>query len=540
LGYNVKQNNMKDNKIKFDNDAVTLLKSGVDKLANAVKSTLGPSGKNVIIIKEDGTPSITKDGVSVAKSINLENKFENAGAQIVKEVAEKTLKNIGDNTTTATVLAQALIDNGLKKINRFSLRKKSNGSRALDMKKGVDLAVNKVVELLKAQSRTITKDSPELLNVARISANNDTKVAETVVEAFKHTGEDGIILLDVVDSTETEVEYVDGVQVQSGFLKECFISNPETRTCTLENPYILFYNGRLCTKTILEPSFSFALSHNRPFVVFAKKICGEALQILQFNSLKCCAVEIDGVHIFKKYHLDDLAVVTGGKVYEENDIYQEGMLGECTEFICHDNDSIIIGGKGDKELIDRQADSVRKLCNDITDDDLKKVYKKRLARIKGGVATIKIGGYTEIEKKEKYDRFDDSVCATRAALKDGVVVGGGMAYIRCIDKLRDFMCYLPSTYKDAFNVTISAIQEPFKQIVRNCGKDENKILREVLKYEGDYIGYNGLTDSIENLVSEGIIDATGAVINAIENAASIAGLFLTTECIVDNEQSSLI
>lgn len=525
---------MKDNRIKFDNEAVSLLKTGVDKLANAVKSTLGPSGKNVIIIKEDGTPSITKDGVSVAKSINLENKFENAGAQIVKEVAEKTLKNIGDNTTTATVLAQALINNGLKKINKFSLIKRSNGNEALDMKKGIDLAVNKVVECLKSQSKEITKDSPELLNVAKISANNDLKVAETVVEAFKHTGEDGIILLETVDSTETEVEYVDGVQIHSGFIKEFFMNDAETRTCKLENPYILFYNGRLCTETILVPSLSFALKNNRPLVVFAKKICGQALQIMQFNSSKSCGVEIDGVGLFKRYHLDDLAVVTGGKVYEENAIYEENMLGECDEFICHDNDSIIIGGRGNKALIDKQADSVRKLCNDITDEYLRETYKKRLARIKGGVATIKIGGHTEIEKKEKYDRFDDSVCAARAALKDGIVIGGGIAYIKCIDKLKELKRYLPSTYKDAFNVTILAIQEPFKQIVRNCGKNADKTLKEVLKYKGNYIGYNGLTDSIENLVSAGIIDATGAVINAIENAASIAGLFLTTECIVNN------
>jgi chaperonin GroEL len=531
---------MKDNRIKFDNEAVSLLKTGVDKLANAVKSTLGPSGKNVIIIKEDGTPSITKDGVSVAKAINLEDKFENAGAQIVKEVAEKTLKNIGDNTTTATVLAQSFINNGLKKINKFSLIRRSNGSKALDMKKGIDLAVGKVVECLKAQSKTITKDSPELLNVAKISANNDTKVAEMVVEAFKHTGNDGIILLETIDDVETEVEYVDGVQYDRGFLKEFFVNDTEKRICRLENPYILFYFGRMADTEILSQAFSFAFQQSRPLVVIAKDVYGNAIYNMEYNKQQCLAIQADGTAGYKRKYMEDLAVVTGGGVFDERDIFDVKKLGQCDTVIADEFKTIFIGGRGNEEEIEKQAQLVRKQAEDTKDEYIKQIIKKRLARIKGGVATIKIGGYTEIEKKEKYDRFDDSVCATRAALKDGVVVGGGMAYIKCIDKLKELKRYFPSSYKDAFNVTISAIQEPFKQIVRNCGKNPDKILNEVLKYEGDYVGYNGLTDSIENLTSEGIIDATGAVINAIENAASIAGLFLTTECIVNNEQGSLI
>lgn len=531
---------MKDNRVKFENDAVALLKSGVDKLANAVKSTLGPSGKNVIIIKEDGTPSITKDGVSVAKSINLENPFENAGAQIVKEVAEKTLKNIGDNTTTATVLAQSLINNGLKKINKFSFIKRSNGSKALDMKKGIDIAVSKVVECLKEQSKHISKDSPELFNVAKISANNDTEVAKIVVEAFKHTGEDGIILLETVDNFETEVEYVDGVQYDRGFLKEFFVNDTEKRICRLENPYILFYYGRMADTEILAQAFNLAFQQSRPLVVIAKDVYGNAIYNMECNRQQCLAIQADGTAGYKRKYMEDLAVVTGGGVFDERDIFDASKLGQCDTVIADEFKTVFIGGKGNEEEIEKQAQLVRKQVADTKDEFIKNIIKKRLARIKGGVATIKIGGYTEIEKKEKYDRFDDSVCATRAALKDGVVVGGGMAYINCIEKLKSLMHYLPSSYKDAFNVTISAIQEPFKQIVRNCGKDENKILREVLRYEGDYIGYNGLTDSIENLTNEGIIDATGAAINAIENAASIAGLFLTTECIVNNEQGPFI
>lgn len=528
---------MKDNRVKFENDAVALLKSGVDKLANAVKSTLGPSGKNVIII-ENQKPKITKDGVSVAKAVNLEDVYENAGAQIVKEVAEKTLKNVGDNTTTATVLAQALINNGLESINKRTLFErlfnKSNGSKVIKMKKGIDLAVSIVIEELKKQAKKINKNSKQLLQVATISANNDIEVAKVVVDAFKHTGEDGIILIDEVDSAETDVEYVDGVQLPSGFFKEFFINDAETRTCKLENPYILFYNGRLCTETILLPSLSYALEKDRPLVVFAKKICGEAQHIMSFNSSKCCGVEIDGVGIFKKYHLDDLAVVTGGKVYDENDIYEEGMLGQCDEFICHDNDTIIIGGKGDKELIEKQADSVRKLVKDITDETLKETYKKRLARIKGGVATIKVGGYTDIERREKYDRFDDAVCATRAALQEGVVVGGGMAYINCIKRLIEER-YKHKEYKEAFDVVIDALQEPFRLIVKNCGANDDIALIDSIDAGYGY-GYNGISGKVENLFELGIIDAAMAVRCAIENAASIAGLFLTTECIVDNNE----
>ena len=505
-------------------------------MANAVKSTLGPSGKNVIII-EDGKPKITKDGVSVAKAVNLENPFENAGAQIVKEVAEKTLKNVGDNTTTATVLAQALINNGLEYINKKSLFdkifKKSNGSKVIELKKGIDLAVSIITDELKKQSKKITKNSKQLLQVATISANNDIDVAKVVVEAFKHTGEDGIILLEETDSVETDVEYVDGVQLLSGFIKEDFMNDAEERVCKFDNPYILFYNGRLSSNTILLPSLSFALEQQRPLVVFAKKFCGEAFNLMKFNSKSCCAVEIDGVGIFKKYHLEDLAIVTGGKVYDENDIYQENMLGSCDEFICHDNDTVIIGGKGDKELIDKQADSVRKLCNDIADATVKETYKKRLARIKGGVATIKIGGYTDIERKEKYDRFDDSVCATRAALKEGVIVGGGMAYINCIYKLIEERAN-NKKYKDAFDVVIDTIQEPFRLIVKNCGDNDDDALIDSLNSGYGY-GYNGVTGKIENLFEQGIIDATMSVRVAIENAASIAGLFLTTECIVNNE-----
>lgn len=535
---------MKDNRVKFENDAVALLKSGVDKLANAVKSTLGPSGKNVIIIESNGKPVITKDGVSVAKAVDLDNPFENAGAHIIQEVAAKTLKNVGDNTTTATVLAQSLINNGLEVVNRKSLfdrlLKRSNGSKVVNMKKGIDFAVSVITKEIKKQSIKVKKGSDRLLQIATVSANNDKSVGEVVFDALNKVTEDGVINIEICDNTTTEIEYTDGVQIDSGYISEDFMNDKANRICVLDNCYILYYYGGLTTTKLLVRAMEHALSCNCKLLVVAKDIYGEALQTMRYNASNCCGIKIDGSGIFKRYNMDDLAVVTGGRVFEENEIFESPAdLGFCKRVVIKDENTIFFEGNGDEKIIEEKAASVRQQVKDISDNEIKDIYKKRLARIKGGVVTIKVGGYTDIEKKEKYDRFDDSVCATRAALKEGIVVGGGMAYIKCIYALMEARAS-HKEYKDAINVVINAIQEPFRQIVRNCGEDDNDKLIDAINAGNNY-GYNGITNKIENMFESGIIDASMAVRVAIENAASIAGLFLTTSCIVNNyEQGAFI
>ena len=524
---------MKDNKIKYSKDAVMLLKNGVDKLANAVKSTLGPSGKNVIII-ENNKPKITKDGVSVAKSVNLEDIYENAGAQIVKEVAEKTLKNVGDNTTTATVLAQSMIELGIKAMLK--------GVNPIDLKNGIDLTVKKVVEILQNYSIDINKNSQELLQVATISANNDNEVGSIVCDAIKKIGEDGIITIEESEEIKTEVDYVDGVQYDRGFLNEFFVNNNEKRICRLENPYILFYYGRMADTEMLAKAFNVAFQQSRPLVVIAKDVYGNAIYNMEYNKHQCLAIQADGTAGYKKKYMEDLAVVTGGGVFEERDIFDANKLGQCDTVIAYEYKTIFIGGKGKEDEIERQAQLVRKQIEETKDEYIKQIIKKRLARIKGGIATIKVGGYTDLEKKEKYDRFDDAVCAAQAALKEGVIVGGGVAYFKAVDSLY-FLKPLTKGERIGVGIVCESLLAPIRQIIRNCGKNDKKILKQLMKVDNFDFGYNARSNKIEDLKEAGIIDATMAVRVALENAASIAGLFLTTECIVNNnndEQSTFI
>lgn len=523
---------MKDNRIKFDNEAVSLLKTGVDKLANAVKSTLGPSGKNVIIINGNGKPTITKDGVSVAKAVDLDDPFENAGAHIIQEVAAKTLKNVGDNTTTATVLAQSMIDNGLKYI--------SKGNNPIDVKKGIDNAVKYVIDELKNKAIKVTKDSDKLLQISTVSANNDASVGKVVCEALNKVTEDGVVNLEISEGTTTEVEYTDGVQLESGFISEDFMNDKANRLCVLDNCYILYYYGGLTTTKLFVKVLEFALENNCKLLVIAKDIYGQALQTMRYNSENCCGIKVDGSGIFKRYNMEDLAIVTGGKVFEESDIFESpGDLGFCKRVVVKDETTILFDGAGDEKNIEEKAASVRKQIEDIDDEEIKKIYKKRLARIKGGVATIKVGGYTDIEKKEKYDRFDDSISSARAALKEGAIDGGGVFYARMSESIKSMVTNNVSE-KIGVDIVANALREPLRQILINCGKSPDLYYDKVINSKEGF-GYNGMTGEIENLRKAGIYDAAMATRIAIENAASIAGLFLTTECIVNNyEQGAFI
>lgn len=517
--------------IKFDIKAREELKKGVDALANAVKVTLGPKGRNVILEKKFGAPHITKDGVSVAKEIELEDKFQNIGAQLVKEVASKTGDDAGDGTTTATLLAQAIINTGLKNV--------AAGANPMDVKRGIDKAVAKVVECIKAQAQEVGDDFNKIENVARISANNDSEIGQLIAEAMKKVKKEGVITVEEAKGTTTSVEVVEGMQFDRGYISPYFVTNTEKMECEMDHPFILLFDKKISNLKDMLPILEATAQSGRPLLIIAEDVDSEALATLVVNrlrgSLKICAVKAPGFGDRRKEMLEDIAVLTGGMVIsEEKGLKLEGatvdMLGTAEKVSVNKETTVIVNGLGDKTAI---ADRVAQIKTQI--ETTKSTYDKeklqeRLAKLAGGVAVLYIGAPSEVEMKEKKDRVDDALSATRAAVAEGIVPGGGVAYIRCISSLEG----LKGDNDDettGIEIIRRAIEEPLRQIVANAGLEGAVVVQKVKEGEGDF-GYNARTDSYENLFETGVIDPAKVSRVALENAASIAGMFLTTECVI--------
>jgi chaperonin GroEL len=517
--------------IKFNIEARDLLKKGMDQLANAVKVTLGPKGRNVIIEKKFGAPSVTKDGVSVAKEIELENRFENIGAQLVKEVASKTADDAGDGTTTATVLAQSIVTVGLKNVTA--------GANPMDLKRGIDKAVVKVIENLKSQSQSVGEDSEKIEQVAAISANNDKEIGKLIAEAMHKVKKEGVITVEEAKGTDTTVEVVEGMQFDRGYISPYFVTNTDKMEAVLENPFILLYDKKISTMKDLLPVLEPVAQAGRPFLIIAEDIDGEALATLVVNklrgSLKIAAVKAPGFGDRRKEMLEDIAVLTGGVVIsEEKGLTLEGakmdMLGRCEKITIDKENTTIVNGSGKKSDIDSRVKQIKTQIEATTSDYDKEKLQERLAKLAGGVAVLYVGAASEVEMKEKKDRVEDALSATRAAVEEGIIPGGGVAYIRAIDSLEG----LKGANDDQTTgilIVKRALEEPLRQIVENAGMDGSVIAQKVKEGKGDF-GYNANDDKYDNLYKAGVIDPTKVARIALENAASIAGMFLTTECVV--------
>ncbi len=521
--------------IKFDVEARELLKKGVDELANAVKVTLGPKGRNVIIDKKFGAPAITKDGVSVAKEIELSDPFANMGAQMVKEVASKTGDDAGDGTTTATVLAQSIISVGLKNVTA--------GANPMDLKRGIDKAVAAVVKNIASQSKAIGNHSEQIQQVASISANNDNEIGKLIAEAMEKVGKEGVITVEEAKGIETSVEVVEGMQFDRGYISPYFVTNTEKMETELENPYILIYDKKISTMKDLLPVLEATAQTGRPLLIIAEDVDGEALATLVVNrlrgSLKIAAVKAPGFGDRRKEILQDLAVLTNGTVVsEETGLKLESatleMLGEAEKVTIDKENTTIVNGGGSKDSIEVRTNQIKAQINNTTSDYDKEKLQERLARLAGGVAVLYIGAASEMEMKEKKDRVDDALSATRAAVEEGIVSGGGVAYIRAISSLSKIKA---ETEDEATGIEIvkRAIEEPLRQIVFNAGKEGPVIVQKIAEGKGDF-GYNARTDKYENLFASGVIDPAKVTRIALENAASIAGMFLTTECVLVDEK----
>ncbi|MBN1251141.1 MAG: chaperonin GroEL [Bacteroidales bacterium] len=521
--------------IKFNIEARDLLKKGVDQLADAVKVTLGPKGRNVVIDRKYGSPQITKDGVSVAKEIELSDPFENMGAQMVKEVASKTADDAGDGTTTATVLAQSIISVGLKNVTA--------GANPMDLKRGIDKAVAKVIENLKAQTREIGEDNSRIEQVAKISANNDSAIGKLIAEAMAIVHKDGVITVEEAKGTETTVEIVEGMQFDRGYISPYFVTNTEKMEAVLEDPYILLYDKKISTMKDLLPVLEPVAQSGKPLVIIAEDVDGEALATLVVNrlrgSLKIAAVKAPGFGDRRKEMLEDLAILTGGTVIsEEKGLTLEAatvdMLGRAEKISMDKDNTTIVNGAGEKTNIEARVKQIKAQIEITTSDYDKEKLQERLAKLAGGVAVLYIGAASEIEMKEKKDRVDDALSATRAAVEEGIVPGGGVAYIRAIEALANF-----EGENEDENIGISiirrAIEEPLRQIVINTGNEGSVVTQKVKEGKGDF-GYNARTEVYQNLFEAGVIDPTKVVRIALENAASIAGMLLTTECIIADEK----
>ena len=517
--------------IKFDIKAREELKKGVDQLSNAVKVTLGPKGRNVILDKKFGAPHITKDGVSVAREVELDDEFQNIGAQIVKEVAQKTGDDAGDGTTTATVLAQAIITEGLKNV--------AAGANPMDIKRGIDKAVAKVVEGIKAQSHEVDDDYAKIENVARISANNDTKIGKLIAEAMKKVKKDGVITVEEAKGTDTHVEVVEGMQFDRGYISPYFVTNTEKMECEMEHPYILIYDKKISVLKDMLPILEKSAQSGRPLLIIAEDVDSEALATLVVNrlrgSLKICAVKAPGFGDRRKEMLEDIATLTGGLVIsEDKGIKLDGatidMLGTAEKVTVNKENTTIVNGAGAKESIADRVAQIRSQIETTKSQYDKEKLQERLAKLAGGVAVLYIGAPSEVEMKEKKDRVDDALSATRAAVAEGIVPGGGVAYIRCVKSLEG----LTGNNADettGINIIKRAIEEPLRQIVHNAGLEGAVVVQKVKDGEGDY-GYNAYLDKYENLFEAGVIDPAKVARVALENAASIAGMFLTTECVI--------
>lgn len=517
--------------IKFNIEARDLLKKGMDQLANAVKVTLGPKGRNVIIEKKFGAPGVTKDGVSVAKEIELENHFENIGAQLVKEVASKTADDAGDGTTTATVLAQSIVTVGLKNVTA--------GANPMDLKRGIDKAVTKVIENLKSQSQTVGEDSEKIQQVAAISANNDEEIGKLIAEAMHKVKKEGVITVEEAKGTETTVEVVEGMQFDRGYISPYFVTNTEKMEAVLEGPFVLLYDKKISTMKDLLPVLEPVAQAGRPLLIIAEDVDGEALATLVVNklrgSLKIAAVKAPGFGDRRKEMLEDIAVLTGGIVItEEKGLTLEGakmdMLGRCEKITIDKENTTIVNGAGKKADIDARVKQIRAQIEATTSDYDKEKLQERLAKLAGGVAVLYVGAPSEVEMKEKKDRVEDALSATRAAVEEGIIPGGGVAYIRAINSLEG----LKGANDDqdtGILIVKRALEEPLRQIVENAGMDGSVIAQKVKEGKGDF-GYNANEDKYDNLYKAGVIDPTKVARIALENAASIAGMFLTTECVV--------
>ncbi len=517
--------------IKFNIEAREQMKQGVDQLANAVKVTLGPKGRNVIIEKKFGAPQITKDGVTVAKEIELADAFQNAGAQLVKSVASKTGDDAGDGTTTATVLAQAIVREGLKNVTA--------GANPMDLKRGIDKAVAKVVESIKGQSEQVGDDYNKIEQVAAVSANNDPEIGKLLAEAMKKVSKDGVITIEEAKGRDTTIGVVEGMQFDRGYLSAYFVTNTEKMECEMENPYILIYDKKISNLKDFLPILEPAVQTGRPLLVIAEDVDSEALTTLVVNrlrgQLKICAVKAPGFGDRRKAMLEDIAILTGGVVIsEEKGLKLEQatieMLGSADKVTISKDNTTIVSGHGESQLIRDRINQIKNEIQNTTSSYDKEKLQERLAKLSGGVAVLYVGAPSETEMKEKKDRVDDALCATRAAIEEGIIPGGGVAYIRAIKTLEG----LEGENADettGIRIVERAIEEPLRQIVENAGLEGSVVVNNVKAAEGDY-GYNARADKYENLKACGIIDPAKVARVALENAASIAGMFLTTECVI--------
>jgi len=522
--------------IVFEIDARDRLKKGVDALANAVKATLGPKGRNVVLDKKFGAPQITKDGVTVAKEIELKDAIENMGAQMLKEVASKTNDIAGDGTTTATVLAQAIINTGLKNV--------AAGANPMDLKRGIDKAVNTVVAELKKLSKEVGSDNDKIKQVATISANNDEAVGSLIAEAMKVVGNDGVITVEEAKGTETEVKTVEGMQFDRGYLSPYFVTNPEKMITELENPHILIYDKKISNMKDLLPVLEPVAQSGNPLLIIAEDVDGEALATLVVNkirgSLKIAAVKAPGFGDRRKAMLEDIAILTGGSVISEDSGFKlenatMDMLGTCEKIEIDKDNTTIVNGASSKDDILARTNQIKAQIESTTSDYDKEKLQERLAKLAGGVAVLYVGAATEVEMKEKKDRVDDALAATRAAVEEGIIPGGGVAYIRAANSL-DETSGINEDENTGIKIIKRAIEEPLRAIIENAGGEGAVIVQKVKEGKDDF-GYNARTDKFENLYKSGVIDPTKVSRSALENAASIASMLLTTECVIADEES---
>ena len=517
--------------IKFDTDARELLKSGVDQLANAVKVTLGPKGRNVVIGKKFGAPQITKDGVTVAKEVELEDNFENAGAQLVKSVASKTGDDAGDGTTTATILTQAIVNEGLKNV--------AAGANPMDLKRGIDKAVAKVVEHIKDSAEVVGDNYDKIEQVATVSANNDPEIGKLLADAMRKVSKDGVITIEESKTRETSIGVVEGMQFDRGYLSGYFVTDTDKMECVMDNPYILLYDKKISNVKDFLPILQPAAESGRPLLVIAEDVDSEALTTLVVNrlraGLKICAVKAPVFGDRRKAMLEDIATLTGGVVIsEEKGLSLEKatleMLGTAKKVTVSKDNTTIVDGAGSKDAIKERVAQIKNEIAASTSSYDKEKLQERLAKLSGGVAVLYVGANSEVEMKEKKDRVDDALCATRAAMEEGVVVGGGTTYIRAQESLKD----LKGENQDeqtGINIVCRAIEEPLRQIIANAGGEGAVVVDNVRQGKGDY-GYNARKDTYEDLRAAGVIDPAKVSRVALENAASIAGMFLTTECLI--------
>jgi chaperonin GroEL len=520
--------------IKYDIEARDLLKKGVDSLANAVKVTLGPKGRNVVIDKKFGAPQVTKDGVTVAKEIELREEFENLGAQMVKEVASKTNDDAGDGTTTATVLAQSVVNVGLKNVTA--------GANPMDLKRGIDKAVVKVIETLQGMSEDIGDDNTKIEQVASISANNDIEIGKLIAEAMEKVKKEGVITIEEAKVSDTYVEVVEGMQFDRGYISPYFVTDTEKMETVLESPYILLFDKKISVMKDLLPVLESTAQTGKPLLIIAEDIDGEALATLIVNklrgSLKVAAVKAPGFGDRRKEMLEDIAILTGGTVIsEEKGLKLENatldMLGQCEKISIDKDNTTVVNGAGEKESIDARVGQIKVQIENTTSDYDKEKLQERLAKLAGGVAVLYVGAASEVEMKEKKDRMNDALNATRAAVEEGIIPGGGVAFIRAIEKLEG-MEGENDDETTGIAIVRRAIEEPLRIIAENAGIDGSVAVQKVKEGKADF-GFNARTETYENLLKAGVIDPTKVSRIALENASSIAGMLLTTECVLADE-----